>query len=280
MKTLTILLSAATAFVSVPTQAAPGNNGGGNGGCGVGQATNGCGGTVTPTTAPPIMVGGAGGTASVGPISNSAQGGAGGSASTGPISNNAQGGSSFASGGNAVNGPNTNVNSNANNPTGIGYGGAGGAGGNASTGPITTTLENTNTSAANATQSQSVGPLTNTVESTNANAANANQAQSTSNANNTSVTFEGARLPASTAVAPTIFSGSDTCMGSSSAGGQGMAFGFSFGTSWTDKNCVRLKNSRHLLELGFDAAAIHIMCQDKSVRRAMRDAGTPCRGGE
>lgn len=93
----------------------PGNNGGGNGGCGVGQQTNGCGGS-----------GGAGGDGG-----NGGAGGAGGSSS-------ANAGAAAAalagalSGSNAQTGPVTNTNANnANGGLGLGVG-MGGAGGTAS----------------------------------------------------------------------------------------------------------------------------------------------------
>ena len=54
---------------AVGAHATPGNNGGGHGGCGVGQQTNGCGGgTTTPGT---VNNGGTGGTANAGAISAS-----------------------------------------------------------------------------------------------------------------------------------------------------------------------------------------------------------------
>lgn len=57
MKTFLFSLTfALAAMFSGLALATPGNNGGGNGGCGVGQQTNGCGGTTTPGN------GGAGGT--------------------------------------------------------------------------------------------------------------------------------------------------------------------------------------------------------------------------
>jgi hypothetical protein len=65
-------------------------------------------------------------------------------------------------------------------------------------------------------------------------------------------------------------------MGSSSVGGQGFAFGLSIGTTWTDSNCQRLKNSRQLASLGYQRAAVALVCIDDSVREAMTAAGTPC----
>ena len=49
------ILAAASAHATKPTTDIPGNNGGGNGGCGVGQQTNGCGAQVPP---PPVIVAG------------------------------------------------------------------------------------------------------------------------------------------------------------------------------------------------------------------------------
>lgn len=69
-------------------------------------------------------------------------------------------------------------------------------------------------------------------------------------AQSTSLTVEGdttnyhaPRIPVSTAYAPNIMP-TAVCMGSSSMGGQGMSFGFSLGTSWTDSNCMLLEQVR------------------------------------
>jgi hypothetical protein len=67
-------------------------------------------------------------------------------------------------------------------------------------------------------------------------------------------------------------------MGSSSVGAQGVAFGVSIGTTWRDQNCQRLKNSRELAAMGFDRAAVALLCVDDDVRDAMNTAGTPCPG--
>jgi hypothetical protein len=103
---------------------------------------------------------------------------------------------------------------------------------------------------------------------------------SSDNANNASqsVNFEAqARNPVSTAYAPPLAVGEDTCMGSSSIGGQGVGFGLSIGTSWTDENCQRLKNSRQLAALGYRKAAAALLCVNDDVARAMAAAGLPCR---
>ena len=78
-------------------------------------------------------------------------------------------------------------------------------------------------------------------------------------------TYEAA---ASTAYGPALTSGSDTCMGSTSVGGSGVGFGFSVGSTWTDENCVMLKNARLLYGMGQDKVAFALMCQDEDVRAA------------
>ena len=72
----------------------------------------------------------------------------------------------------------------------------------------------------------------------------------------------------------------DTCMGSSSAGAQGIGFGLSLGSTWTDGDCVRRKDARELHNMGYRPAAIALLCQSETVRKAMATAGTPCAGGE
>lgn len=103
---------------------------------------------------------------------------------------------------------------------------------------------------------------------------------SSDNANNASqsVNFEAQeRAPVNTAYAAPLVSGEDTCMGSSSIGGQGVGFGISIGTTWTDENCQRLKNSRQLAAMGFRRASVALLCVNDDVARAMEAAGLPCR---
>jgi hypothetical protein len=85
-------------------------------------------------------------------------------------------------------------------------------------------------------------------------------------------------IPVATAYAAPVIATEDTCMGSSSVGAQGVAFGVSIGTTWRDSNCQRLKNSRELAAMGFGQAAVALLCVDEDVSDAMRTAGTPCPG--
>ncbi|MDZ4738380.1 MAG: hypothetical protein SGJ03_00555, partial [Alphaproteobacteria bacterium] len=90
----------------------------------------------------------------------------------------------------------------------------------------------------------------------------------------------GPRQPVNTAYAAPLAVSEDTCMGSSSIGGQGFSFGLSIGTTWTDENCQRLKNSRQLQALGYAGASVALICTDEDVKAAMISAGTPCPSAE
>lgn len=108
------------------------------------------------------------------------------------------------------------------------------------------------------------------------------QVQSADNAGNAQAVTQNyeaqKRAPASTAFAAPLVAADDTCMGSSSLGGQGVGFGLSVGSTWHDTDCVRRKDARELHNMGQKAAALALMCQNESVAAAMATAGTPCPG--
>jgi hypothetical protein len=85
-----------------------------------------------------------------------------------------------------------------------------------------------------------------------------------------------ARNPVSTAVAPPIISSNDTCMGSTSIAGAAVSFGFSAGTTWTDANCVMLKNSREMWNMGFKGSALARLCMDQLNKEAFEATGINC----
>jgi len=85
-----------------------------------------------------------------------------------------------------------------------------------------------------------------------------------------------ASSPVSTAVAPALVSSNDTCMGSTAFGGTAFTFGLSFGTSYTDDNCLMLKNARELWNMGFRGAAMARMCMDERNRQALEATGVTC----
>ncbi len=86
------------------------------------------------------------------------------------------------------------------------------------------------------------------------------------------------RNPVSTAFAAPLVAADDTCMGSTSVGGQGVGFGLSVGSTWQDGDCVRRKDARELHNMGYKGAGIALMCQNEAVAQAMEAAGTPCAG--
>jgi OmpA-OmpF porin, OOP family len=92
--------------------------------------------------------------------------------------------------------------------------------------------------------------------------------------------YDADELPAATAYAAPIIATTDSCMGSSSFGAQGMRFGMSVASVWNDDNCRRIKNARQLTALGYRRAAVELLCIDEDVRAAMLSAGTPCPSDE
>lgn len=98
------------------------------------------------------------------------------------------------------------------------------------------------------------------------------------NINDNSVYEAQDRNPVNTAFSTPLTSSNDTCMGSTSAGAQGVSFGVSVGTTWTDEDCIRRKDARELFNMGMKSAALALMCENDKVAAAMKRAGTPCPG--
>lgn len=161
-------------------------------------------------------------------------------------------------------------------------GGNGGAGGSVDNSGNNSNT-NTNTANSNASAGASAGAVANTTNhNSNVQGQKQGQGQSQSQGNSavgqgntTSVTSQYTAA-AGTAYSAPLVASPDTCMGSSSMGGQGMTFGFSLGSTWTDENCERLKNSRELRKAGFARAANALLCMNSDVRDAMKVAGTLC----
>lgn len=93
---------------------------------------------------------------------------------------------------------------------------------------------------------------------------------------NSNVNVEGDEVAASSAAPVALTTSNDTCMGSTGLGVQGMQFGFSVGSTWTDSNCIMLKNSRELKMQGHDKAAKARLCMDGDNAMAFELAGEPC----
>lgn len=75
---------------------------------------------------------------------------------------------------------------------------------------------------------------------------------------------------------PPLVSSNDTCMGSVSGAVNVAGFGGSFGTTYKDENCVMLKNSRELWNMGMRGAALARMCMDADNREALEITGFKC----
>lgn len=101
-----------------------------------------------------------------------------------------------------------------------------------------------------------------------------------SNSGNSSVNIDASststqsRRPVNTAYAAPLVAGDDTCMGSTSAGGMGITFGFSFATTWKDSDCVIRKDARFLQNAQRHDIALSLMCSKPSVIAAVKRAGT------
>lgn len=107
---------------------------------------------------------------------------------------------------------------------------------------------------------------------------NQRQDQTMDNSGNASVNVDASttsrRNPVNTAYAAALTSSNDTCMGSSSAGAQGITFGLSFGTTWKDDDCVKRKDARFLHNIQRTEVGLSLMCQKDSIRLAVERAGT------
>lgn len=86
------------------------------------------------------------------------------------------------------------------------------------------------------------------------------------------------KSPPPSAISPQIGSNanSDLCTISAAGAVQTQILGISAGTTFTEDNCIRLKNAKTLYDMGMKVAAVSVMCQDKNVFDAMMNAGTPC----
>jgi hypothetical protein len=86
------------------------------------------------------------------------------------------------------------------------------------------------------------------------------------------------KSPPPSAIAPQFSAGNgnDLCTVGASGAVQTQILGFSIGSTFTEENCIRLKNAKTLYDMGMKVAAVSVMCQDKAIFDAMMMAGTPC----
>lgn len=280
-KVCTLAFSMALAFGSGVATANPGNNGGGNGGCGVGQQTNGCGGGTVPTNPPSYnnntannnhASGGKGGNGYGGAGGQGGQGGAGGHGGTGGTS------SVLGSGNSSNHNSNANLNTNLNTQgQNQGQGQFQGQGQGQGQGQNQT-----------ANGGQAVSGSNSASSSTSNSGGNIMTGGSYANTSANNVTVEGdtvnyeaqKRNPVSTAYSGPLTSANGTCMGSTSAGAQGIGFGLSFGSTWVDTSCDMRYDAEALRAAGLAGAARERLCQKPEIAKAMEDAGTPCKSSK
>jgi hypothetical protein len=120
-----------------------------------------------------------------------------------------------------------------------------------------------------------------TAQTSNSNSgANSSQSQGLNSSGNSSLNYQttsyGPYIPVASSFAAPLTSGLDTCMGSSSGGAAGPGFSLSVGSTWSDKNCLMLKNAREMWNMGLKDAAFARMCMDADNREAVRISGGTC----
>ena len=108
----------------------------------------------------------------------------------------------------------------------------------------------------------------------NTNQINSNNGNRTTNNSGPNA---GSRMPANTAISPSLMSsGTESCLQSISGGLQLVGIGVSSGKYIQDEECNRRRNSITLSNMGMKIAAVSLMCQNADVWRAMLMAATPC----
>ena len=111
-----------------------------------------------------------------------------------------------------------------------------------------------------------------------ANAAEPIVTESTSTVTTNGSQTTTVKSPPPSAIAPQFSAGqnSDLCTIGATGAVQTQILGISVGSTFTEENCIRLKNAKTLYDMGMKVAAVSVMCQDRKVFDAMMNAGTPC----
>jgi hypothetical protein len=129
----------------------------------------------------------------------------------------------------------------------------------------------------NSNQNRNVNRNTNQQQqSQNANSS----ANSNSNANASNVFNDRQRLTVASVIPSSLTSGMDTCLGSASAGLQTQIVGLSGGKTTVDANCVLIKQTQLLIQMGYPVAACYrarLGTDGAAIDEAMKLAGIECR---
>lgn len=89
-------------------------------------------------------------------------------------------------------------------------------------------------------------------------------------------TYESQKPAVASAFAPALSAAYDTCMGSTSGAVSSAIVGIAIGSTYVDKNCQTLKNTRELWNMGQRAAAMARMCMDDLNRESLELTGYEC----
>jgi hypothetical protein len=140
------------------------------------------------------------------------------------------------------------------------------------TGDSSTNTDNSTNNTTTNTDSNNTTPVTN---NTTNNTNSGNTTPVSANSSNSVNVSQNTPRTASTSTAPALTSGgNDSCMGSTSGGAQGLSFGLSLGSTWTDKDCIRRKDATFMHNMGQRTIALAIMCQSPDVRAAVEAVGS------
>ena len=74
----------------------------------------------------------------------------------------------------------------------------------------------------------------------------------------------------------TIAVTSEVCSGANSVGAHILFFGFNYTVKWTDEGCTLRRNARTISDFGDQTAAKALLCSDKKMRLAYKQAEHPC----
>jgi hypothetical protein len=101
------------------------------------------------------------------------------------------------------------------------------------------------------------------------------------NSNNVTMVenYQAYRIPVTTAIAASLTSGNDTCLGSASGGVQTQVLGISLGRTLRDKNCEMIKQVQLLQQMGMPNAACYRARagdEGRAIDEAMTRAGIDC----
>lgn len=114
--------------------------------------------------------------------------------------------------------------------------------------------------------------------SANANSTQANVQTSNVTVTGDTVTYQAQeRNPVASAYAAPLTTSNGTCMGSKSAGLQGVGFGLSVAGTWVDEGCDARYDAMALAQAGLREAAVARLCMKPEIAQAMKASGTPCK---